>query len=209
MARSKREGSTLGRRAAAGMGRPGADRAEPQAAQASASHVAIIGHITPREFRLRLAEADMTGGTYNRYLPLFVERSRLLPIPEGVSDDVGYLGARLAAAIDQAADGRADPARPGSHPAVDRRAVPGADRRRRRGPRRGRVHPPGRAVLPAHRRAARRPRRPPAHRKADLTAAAALVRYTIASARYVLDGRPATRGSTGSAAPSTPPATPA
>jgi hypothetical protein len=56
--------------------------------KASASHVAVIGHITPQEFRLRLAEADLAGGTYNRYLPLFVERSKLLAIPAGTKPDV-------------------------------------------------------------------------------------------------------------------------
>ena len=129
----------------------------------------------------------MAGGTYNRYLPLYVERSRRLPIPEGVSDDDRVaLGARLAAAIDRPRR-CARSARTRSHRAVDRRAVRGADRRRRRGPRRSRVHPPRRAVLPARRRPAGRARRPPAHRQDDLTAAAALVRYSIASARYVLD----------------------
>jgi len=28
-----------------------------------------------------MADADLAGGTYNRYLPLFVVRARLLPIP--------------------------------------------------------------------------------------------------------------------------------
>src|SRR5271165_3879852 len=69
MARSKREGSTLAAvQRQAWEGRP-LSVLNRQQLRASASHVAIIGHITPREFRLRLAEADMSGGTYNRYLP--------------------------------------------------------------------------------------------------------------------------------------------
>ena len=130
---------------------------------ASWSHVAIIGHITPREFRRRLAEADLAAGTYNRYLPLYVERTRLLPIP-----------ARERGG-DQTASAAGCAARPGpavrriqidgdATSAMVRRAVPGTDRRRRRGPRVGRVHPPGRALLPAHSRSVRRARRSPAHR---------------------------------------------
>jgi hypothetical protein len=87
MARSKREGSTLAavqRQAWDGRALSVLNR---QQLRASASHIAIIGHITPQEFRLRLADADMTGGTYNRYLPVFVERSQRLPIPEGVDPD--------------------------------------------------------------------------------------------------------------------------
>ena len=76
MARSKREGSTLAavqRQAWDGKALSVLNR---QALKASASHVAIIGHITPQEFRIRLAESDMAGGTYNRYLPLYVDRSK-------------------------------------------------------------------------------------------------------------------------------------
>lgn len=104
LARSKREGSTLAavqRQAWDGRALSVLNRKQ---LKASASHVAIIGHVTPQEFRLRLAEADMTGGTYNRYLPLFVERSRRLPIPEGVADHVVQsLSASLRRAIRNAA----------------------------------------------------------------------------------------------------------
>ena len=103
MARSKREGSTLAavqRQAWEGRALTVLNR---QQLRASGSHVAIIGHITPREFRLRLAEADMTGGTYNRYLPLFVERSQRLPIPAGVADtELDSLGAKLSSGIEAA-----------------------------------------------------------------------------------------------------------
>jgi hypothetical protein len=53
---------------------------------ASYSHIAIIGHITPREFRGRLRESDLAGGTWNRYLPLYVERRKLLPLPAGLDE---------------------------------------------------------------------------------------------------------------------------
>ena len=104
MARSKREGSTLAAvQRQAWEGRP-LTVLNRQQLRASGSHIAIIGHITPQEFRLRLAEADMTGGTYHRYLPVFVERSRRLPIPEGVeADTVDRLSIRLADSIGAAA----------------------------------------------------------------------------------------------------------
>lgn len=67
---------------------------------ASNPHIAIIGHITPKEFRMRLAEADMAGGSYNRFLPVYVERSKRLPIPEGVAPDLlASLSGRLHDAV--------------------------------------------------------------------------------------------------------------
>src|SRR5512135_2668205 len=59
MARAKREGSTLAavlRQAWDGGALSVLNRAH---LKASGSHVAIIGHITPLEFRIKLAEADM------------------------------------------------------------------------------------------------------------------------------------------------------
>lgn len=70
---------------------------------ATESHVAIIGHITPREFRARLRESDMAGGTWNRYLPLYVERRKLLPLPVGFAEaDLAHLAKQLSVAIDSA-----------------------------------------------------------------------------------------------------------
>jgi hypothetical protein len=100
MARAKREGSTLAgvlREAWAGKPLGVLNR---RALKASSSHVAIVGHVTPREFRLRLADADMAGGTFNRFLPVWVERSKRLPIPDGIDDLVKVsLGKRLGDAI--------------------------------------------------------------------------------------------------------------
>ena len=195
MARSRREGSTLGAvqrqawegRALAVLNRKQKDKKQ---LRASSSHIAIIGHITPREFRMSIAEADLAGGTYNRYLPLYVERTRLLPIPEGVSDDDRVaLGARLAAAIDQAETvrqiqlgreatelwiGELYPEMTGA----DDEDHAEAEFTRRAAPYCLRIGGllaalDGRQLIG----------------KDDLTAAAALVRYSIASARYVLDGQ--------------------
>jgi hypothetical protein len=108
MARAKREGSTLGqiqRLAWDGRGLSVLNRKQRGRAQlkASSSHIAVIAHVTPREFRLRMADAELAGGTYNRYLPLFVERSRLIPIPEAVEEPVvAAHAAELSFAIDRA-----------------------------------------------------------------------------------------------------------
>lgn len=103
MARSRRESSTLPavlRQAWDGRALHVLNR---QALAASASHVSIIGHITPKEFRVRLAEADMAGGTFNRFLPIYVERSKRLPLPPGLDNDVvAQLGAQLREAIGRA-----------------------------------------------------------------------------------------------------------
>jgi hypothetical protein len=188
MARSKREGSTLAavqRQAWDGRALSVLNR---QQLKASSSHVAIIGHITPREFRLRLADADMTGGTYNRYLPVFVERTKLLPIPDGVKQQVKEkLGGLLSAAIDRAAtvsciqfDYEAkqlwtDELYP-ELAAADDEDHAEAEFTRRAAPYCLRIAGllaalDGRSLMG----------------KPDLAAAAALVRYSIASAKYVLD----------------------
>ena len=53
------------------------------------SHVGILAHITPDEFRAKLSDADMAGGTYNRFLPLAVAWSKALP--DSVGADPGLL----------------------------------------------------------------------------------------------------------------------
>jgi hypothetical protein len=105
MARAKREGSTLGtvlRQAWDARTLAALTRA---AYKATLPHVAIIGHIPPKEFRMRLAEADMVGGSYNRFLPVYVERSKKLPIPLGIPEPIlNAEAARLRTAIGAASD---------------------------------------------------------------------------------------------------------
>ena len=55
---------------------------------ATAPHVGILAHITPGEFRLCANGADMAGGTYNRFLPVYSERSKEIPDGEGAPDDL-------------------------------------------------------------------------------------------------------------------------
>jgi Protein of unknown function (DUF3987) len=97
MARARREGSTLAavlRQAWDGGALSVLNRSQ---LTASGSHIGIIAHVTPGEFRIKLAEADMAGGTYNRFLPFFVHRSKKLPMPSGIDPEVlDGLSKRLA-----------------------------------------------------------------------------------------------------------------
>ena len=186
--RAKRDGSTLAatlRQAWDGRGLYVLNR---RALVASGSHVAVIGHVTPREFRARSADADMAGGTYNRFLGIYVDRARRLPLPEPIHPDVlDEFGGRLSDAIEK---GRT--IGPVALGARARRSwgddfydefsgTDDADRRytefvRRAAPyclRIAALH----AVIDGRNEVCR----------TDLGAAAALVRYSIDTARYVLD----------------------
>jgi hypothetical protein len=188
MARSRREGSTLAavqRQAWEGRALSVLNRKQ---LRASASHVAVIGHVAPREFRLRLAETDMAGGTYNRYLPVYVERAKLLPVPQPLHEQViSAYAAKLGAAIESAASigciqlgreatdlwaGDLYPEFTGADDDDDRAY---SEFTRRAAPYCLRIAGlyaalDGRALIG----------------KDDLAAAGALVRYSLASARYVL-----------------------
>ncbi|WP_217197087.1 DnaB-like helicase N-terminal domain-containing protein [Streptomyces buecherae] len=62
--------------------------------KATEPHIAILGHITPEEFRSKMQDSEMAGGTYNRFLPIFCHRNALLPGSRGASRE---LVANLAA----------------------------------------------------------------------------------------------------------------
>ena len=55
---------------------------------ATAPHIGILAHITPGEFRIRASGADMAGGTYNRFLPIYSERSKEIPHGEGAPEEL-------------------------------------------------------------------------------------------------------------------------
>lgn len=55
---------------------------------ATGAHIGIVAHIPPREFRLRLSDREMAGGTYNRFLPIYSHRNALLALPTGARTDV-------------------------------------------------------------------------------------------------------------------------
>jgi hypothetical protein len=157
---------------------------------ATSSHVAIIGHITPREFRARLKESDMAGGTWNRYLPLYVERRKLLPLPVGLDDaELAGLSKELGEAIDLARrrnsialdDGAKDLWRSQLYREFTEFAedTAAADFVQRAAPYCRRIAAlyaalDGRDQADAD----------------DLSAAAHLIRYSVASARFVLDPAP-------------------
>jgi hypothetical protein len=88
MRRSAREGNTLSgvlRQAWEGDDLATLTRAS---LHATAPHIAIIAHITPDEFRLCASGADMAGGTYNRFLPVYSERSQEIPDGDGAPEDL-------------------------------------------------------------------------------------------------------------------------
>lgn len=102
MARSKREGNTLaGILRDAWDGRP-LSVITRKPIKASGSHIAVLGHVTAREFRTQLAESELAGGTYNRFLPLWVERTAILPFADPPDPKlVDDLGGRLGHAINE------------------------------------------------------------------------------------------------------------
>lgn len=88
MARAGREGNTLGgvlRQAWEGDNLRIMTKAKVHATE---PHIAIVAHITPGEFRARVKGADMAGGTYNRYLPVYSERSREIALGEGAAAEL-------------------------------------------------------------------------------------------------------------------------
>lgn len=155
MARAKREGKTL----ASVMREAWDGRAlavlTKKRSRASTSHIAVISHVTPKEFRIRRAEADLAGGSYNRFLPVFVERSKSIPIGEGIAEtDLRTLAATLRSAVQAAKAVTKISLDDQAKKLWDLGLVRGTDRRRPRGHRGRGVHPPGSAVLPTDRRAA-------------------------------------------------------
>jgi hypothetical protein len=188
MARARREGSTLGTVLRQAWDARTLAVLTRIAYKATRPHVAIIGHIPPKEFRMRLAESDMVGGSYNRFLPIYVERSKKLPIPQGIPEpELDAAAAQLRQAITTARD--LDRLHLGEHAtrlwsadlydeftAADDEDHAWTEFTRRAAPYCLRIAAlyaalDGTAVIST----------------AHLTAAAALVRYSIASAVYVLD----------------------
>jgi hypothetical protein len=96
---AKRDGNTLGPilRQLWDDGSAGVmTRARPL--QVEGAHVGLVAHITPRELRIKLSEADLAGGTVNRFLVVLSERPHLLPheppMPD-VSDLSYWIGRHL------------------------------------------------------------------------------------------------------------------
>ena len=103
MARAKRKGNTLASVLREAWDGRALAVLTKKRSRASTSHIAVISHVTPKEFRIRRAEADLAGGSYNRFLPVFVERSKSIPIGEGIAEtDLRALAAKLGSAVQAA-----------------------------------------------------------------------------------------------------------
>ncbi|GAA5004270.1 DUF3987 domain-containing protein [Kitasatospora paranensis] len=85
MARSRREGNSLGGILRQAWNGEDLGLMNRDAVRVTAPHVAIIGHISPRELRAKMQDTEMAGGTYNRYLPVFVHRNLILAESRGAS----------------------------------------------------------------------------------------------------------------------------
>ena len=110
MRRSSREGNTLSgvlRQAWEGDDLATLTR---DSLHATAPHIGILAHITPGEFRMCASGADMAGGTYNRFLPVYSERSKEIPDGEGAPDElIDTRAATLREAAKHARDIRRTP----------------------------------------------------------------------------------------------------
>jgi len=100
MARMKREGNALSATLRAAWEGGDLSTMNVTARIARGTHIGIVAHITPAEFRARVSASDMAGGTYNRFLPIAVARSQFLPlapgIPTSLLDELSFdLAARL------------------------------------------------------------------------------------------------------------------
>ncbi|WP_245572501.1 DUF3987 domain-containing protein [Actinokineospora enzanensis] len=84
MARMKREGNTLSATLRAAWEGGDLSTLNVDARTARDTHIGIVAHITPQEFSAKVSATDMAGGTYNRFLPVAVAQSKFLPIPEPV-----------------------------------------------------------------------------------------------------------------------------
>lgn len=104
MSRMKRDGNSLSATLRAAWEGGDLSTMGVQARTAKNTHVGILAHITPKEFRAKLSDSDMAGGTYNRFLPIAVARSQFNPLGQGAQPSVIHgLGTDLAAHLERGA----------------------------------------------------------------------------------------------------------
>lgn len=97
MARMRRDGNTLSATLRAAWEGGDLSTLNVTARVAPNSHVGLLTHITPEEFRAKVSTSDLAGGTYNRFLPLAVARAQFLPLSSGAPEDlIEQLGTQLA-----------------------------------------------------------------------------------------------------------------
>lgn len=69
-------------------------------AKATGAHIGMVGHITKTELQREITETDLANGLANRFGWFRVRRSKLLPNPVRMPDDVAYeLGERIRSAL--------------------------------------------------------------------------------------------------------------
>jgi hypothetical protein len=103
MSRMRREGNSLSATLRAAWEGGNLSTLTVTARMARISHIGVLAHISPDEFRAKVKDSDLAGGTYNRFLPVFVACSKFLPGSTGAPDDlVARLGADLATRLDKA-----------------------------------------------------------------------------------------------------------
>lgn len=96
MARMRREGNSLSATLRAAWEGGDLSTLNVSARIAPTSHIGLLAHITPGEFRAKVSHSDMAGGTYNRFLPVVVARSKFLPLAQGADPAlVDLIGAQL------------------------------------------------------------------------------------------------------------------
>lgn len=96
MARMRREGNSLSATLRAAWEGGDLSTLSVTARVAPTSHIGLLAHITPDEFAARVSASDMAGGTYNRFLPVAVARSKFLPLAQGADQAVvDQVGAQL------------------------------------------------------------------------------------------------------------------
>ncbi len=188
MARARRDGNSLAgimRQAWEGRALTSLTRTK---LSAKTSHIGIIGHVTPKEFRARLDDGEMAGGTYNRFLPVYVERTGKIPLPAGMPRaEVERLGSNLRSGITAASKltdiGLDDDASKLWCDEVYDELTASDDEDRPWTEFTRRAAPYCRRIAALHAALGGRIRA----NKLDLVAAAATVRYALASAEYVMD----------------------
>jgi Protein of unknown function (DUF3987) len=68
---------------------------------ATNTHIIIVGHVTPGELRVKLKEAQLDGGTMNRFLPTASRRTKLCPDGGNIPEEIlGEHASTMAEYID-------------------------------------------------------------------------------------------------------------
>ena len=81
MARMKREGNTLSATLRAAWEGGNLSTLNVDARVARRGSVGILAHITPGEFKAKVSSSDLAGGTYNQFLPIGVGQTKFLAAP--------------------------------------------------------------------------------------------------------------------------------